>query len=972
MAEIESWESAIEFGVSEKLYTDYKICKKSDDLYIASLASVFDVLRLDTGADQKVELAAIAKTLAIYSYSAASKYLKGVDSQLNLLYSAALYYLADFPATATFLTNQIKAPNTFIEEEQFLFGFLSRKLYQNNPLSKALLEQLGPGFTNDFSILKDHLKIKQKEGLRDNPRLFIATKFSIHCLERFKEFNVWNILKQSASNYTYELWKPFLKNSHVFNIWELFPSQMTAIQAGILSDNNKTYSLQMPTSSGKTALCEILIYNEVKARKKRVLFLVPFRALAAEIHDGMSKRLETSGVNVMASYGGNIPTRSDTATIENADVLIATPEKFIGLRQFLSDLELQFQTIICDEGHLIDDSSRGLQYELLLTRLKSVEDSKRKFVFISAVLPNVNEIHEWLGGEPSQLAKSDYKPVEIDYAFLSPQRPSTTTWQLDFNPSYEPPRSYSLLEFLTQNDFKYKNSATDRLKLISGSNSYISLACAAALKACKNGPVALFTTTKGTRGVHGLASKLLELCNLGTKVADNLPLSASNWELIEYLTFQLGKNHLLVNILEYGIGFHHGGLPQEIRREIENGIQNELITILICTTTLAEGVNLPIRTLIIHTIRHHDGTRLRSLENRKIKNIIGRVGRAGKETRGRVIVVNDKERSLIERVLLDEDMQPAHGALYALIHELNKIVLNENIELKNEVFDKQHGRVLSLIDKIDLTLIDLIPANTPQDQISLHINEAIERTLAYRYCDNDQLRNCIKTVFTLRAKNLESSVPHESWRILRKIGASPRFLSMISTSNLLANPLWQTLRSCNNEQWLNEIVMQLIAISGIEINAEQNCLLKVIHGWIGGLTYEEISIGCNIHIDEALELLCQQIGYQLQELMAKLCQFAIEHHGEKNVSEMAMNWSSLLQYGLGSLQQLDMFNSGGSDRLGVWGISRFLAQNGVSKRGEELIQYLRANRNLVRTSLTHDARVPDLSLQRICKDLMLA
>ena len=89
---------------------------------------------------------------------------------------------------------------------------------------------------------------------------------------------------------------------------------------------------------------------------------------------------------------------SEGATAETADVLIITPEKFAALGQNLPDLENSFDTIICDEGHLIDDGNRGLQYELLLTKLKSSEGNPRKIVFISAILPNVDVIHGWLGG----------------------------------------------------------------------------------------------------------------------------------------------------------------------------------------------------------------------------------------------------------------------------------------------------------------------------------------------------------------------------------------------------------------------------------------------------------------------------------------------------------------------------------------------------------------------------------------------
>ena len=179
-----------------------------------------------------------------------------------------------------------------------------------------------------------------------------------------------------------------------------------------------------------------------------------------------------------------ILTKSEKASIETADVLIVTPEKFAALLQVIEGLGDQFGTVICDEGQLIDDESRGLSYELLLTKLRSA-DISRKIVFLSAILPNVDMIHEWLGGRPESLARSDYRPVQTDYAFLMPET-KKKSWQLIFNPIYPQPRSFFLRQFLIQNDFRYKNPATGKYKLIDGWKSYLSLACVSSLKARRN------------------------------------------------------------------------------------------------------------------------------------------------------------------------------------------------------------------------------------------------------------------------------------------------------------------------------------------------------------------------------------------------------------------------------------------------------------------------------------------------------
>lgn len=146
---------------------------------------------------------------------------------------------------------------------------------------------------------------------------------------------------------------------------------------------------------------------------------------------------------------------------------------------------------------------------------------------------------------------------------------------------------------------------------------------------------------------------------------------------------------------------------------------------------------------------------------------------------------------------------------------------------------------------------------------------------------------------------------------------------------------------------------------------------KVILGWISGLSYKELAESCKVDVEEVLKLLGHTVGYALQDASAKLTQLAISRYEYHNLSEMARNWPSLLQYGLNSLQQLDLFIRGVSDRLGVWGISRYLSENGILLRDRELIEFLKENEEQVVVFLKKDKRVPKLSRDRICDELGL-
>ncbi len=972
MAQMESWEAANEFGIPEKDWAKYEVRTRSDDLYVACICEIFDALRLEDQKKRESTLDSLAKILVIYSRSAAARHLKGIEQKLNQLYAAGLFYLAGRPASATFLVRQLNTlPAGLNGEEIFLYDFLARNVSRDAVLNKPVAAFIESADDNMLDVATRELHGRVKSGLESDARQFIAATLAEKALQRFATTNVWTSLRQRAPDFSAKAWRPFFLNGKSFAMWELLPSQILGLAAGLLDDADITVSLQMPTSAGKTSLCEVLLFNEVKVRKKKVLFLVPFRALAAEIRSGMSARLEASGIEIMASHGGNIPTKSETASIEDVDVLIVTPEKFMALDQIIPDFAEQFDTIICDEGHVIDDDSRGLAYELLLTRLMSAEQRQRKVVFISAILPNIAEIHTWLGGKAAGLATSNYRPVATDYAFLS--KHGKNRWMLDVNPIYEQPLHYALYGFLGDDDFRYPGPK-GRPKLIGGRSSYMSLAAASALRARVSGPVAVFTTTPGEKGVLGIGEKLFQMCSLGIALASNAPpLPRELNPVREFCAFQLGRKHLLPRLLKFGAGIHHGRLPQELRRVMEESIESKIINILICTGTLAEGVNLPIRTLVVHTVRrfNEDTERLEFIKRRSIKNMIGRVGRAGKETRGRVVFVTDTERPYFEEVLRNKNLETAHGRLFRLVELLQLFLERHDLKLQNALLEKQPPWFLAHVDSIDQSIIELIPEDTKIGAVEGQINELLDRTLAAQQTEKPKIKALLRDLFKLRGSRLKETVPAASWSLLKRTGATPRFWKQAADSGVISNKLWTELDDAMDPDWQTEILFPLLSFPNTAKPVDPKLTLKVIAGWMTGATYAEIADDTGESVDRILEITCGEVDFRLQELVGKASQLALAEHGEDDVSETASAWPSLLRYGLSTLQQLDLFERGASDRLGVWGIHRELERQDVDLRGKDLVEYIRDNGPEFYSALEADKRVPTLCFQRTCAELKI-
>jgi helicase len=493
-------------------------------------------------------------------------------------------------------------------------------------------------------------------------------------LTRFRQDNLWHdLLRHNTKNH----WKKYVEMVLARRppVWDFFPSQKAALEKGIFEEP-KCISLQMPTSSGKTALCELVVYDEVmKNPDSRILFLAPYRSLAAELKAGLARGLARLGIKSKTIYGGNVPTQAEKTAADSVSLLISTPEKLLAFSHMFEELIKSFSVVVCDEGHLIDDEERGLRYELLLSTLKGPLKGNRRFIFLSAIVPNLPDINEWLGGDQSTVISSEYRPTRLNYAFLEEMEKVKNTYQLVVNPTKALPEKYIVSYFLTREDFRFLKEETQRWNTYKYTSQRVR-SVAAALKSLRAGAVALFAPSKGPNGVRGLAEEVLRLVGSNTSIAENLtpPKGKHTREMKEYFTCIFGDTYLLSQLVKFGVLFHHGDLPQQVREVIEEAIRNGRSKFVICTNTLAEGVNLPIRTIVVHSARRYIPDRgWKSLRVRDLKNLGGRAGRAGKETNGMIIVANPDDFAVFRQVIEDRKIEPARGYLYEVIRNLTQL-----------------------------------------------------------------------------------------------------------------------------------------------------------------------------------------------------------------------------------------------------------------------------------------------------------
>nr|WP_315153480.1 DEAD/DEAH box helicase [uncultured Flavobacterium sp.] len=933
IAESESWQSFIDFELPDEEKAKYRFLRQYDDFYISLMSNAIKIIK--TNVNDAEKLLALAKGLEIFSLEKKRDNFRGVNHANNMLYAAGLYFLADYSASAWILSKIYKNEEHSSDVDIFIADFLKKEISTKTQFNYRLKKYLISGDPLYLRSLKRKINKAKLFGFEEGINLYFSSILAEALIYNFEKNNLWTDLLEIRNEPKF--WKEYIVHSinKKVPIWSFFPSQKLALQKGLLSD--KTCSLQMPTSSGKTSITELIIYNEFKKDKNcKILYLAPYRALASELKQTLAINLSKFGVSSKTIYGGNLPTIEERAAINDVNLLISTPEKFMAIEDIFNDVSENFSTIICDEGHLLDDNSRGLSYELLLSRLKNSKDKKR-FIFISAIIPNISTVNSWLGGTEKTLIESDYRPTELEFAFLNKMN-KVDAYYLDINPHKEQPYNYQLYNFLTHNELK----KPDGKKI----TSKIGLSVAVSLKATNSGTVALFAPHKrGNTGVEGLANETLsQLINNDFNNLIQYTSKSYLSSLSEYFSFVFGDDYLLTHASQYGFLYHHGDFPQNVREIIEDALRKNKIRFVICTNTLAEGVNLPIKTIVIHSTKRYNPdvrSRRSSLKIRDLKNLVGRAGRAGKETRGLVIIPHEDDFNIIHDLANNQNIEPVNGQLYNIIKLITDYLKKERLPIEPEILDTLSENFQEFLDNIDESMIDLLSEEVKIEELHELVIKLISETLSF-YQANDNEKQTLTTLFELRIEKLKPIVENNQFNVLKYSGANIRLYDDIISNFNFDDNIWETDFDILDENWLNYILddgifkLKRFDLNLSDFNEINNCTLnsldikKTIISWINGKWFHEISEELHIQIHQTLRLVNSFLSFNIQSVVSSIIRIKELKDEDYNITSNINNWPSMLVYGVNSQLKLDLIEMGLIDRIAVVELSRYLEENKYS------------------------------------------
>ena len=584
------------------------------------------------------------------------------------------------------------------------------------------------------------------------------------------------------------------------------------------------------------------------------------------------------GVTARCVYGGTVPPAEEIRELHEAQLVVGTPEALSGLLSASPEFLSRVNLIICDEGHLLDGGSRGVGLELLLTRMRARERSVPKFVFISAIVPNIEEVNAWLGGDNTTVVRSDYRPALAEFSRLvSTGTAASAPVNLEVHPQRQQPIRFSIDAFLSRADFRYWNESTKRYRTY-GFGTFKTRAIAAARKALPMGAVAVFAANKlGNQGVVGLAEELLRQLEVSLPLDGPLAYVRNRARLrsaVDYFRREYGDEWIGTRVLAVGVVLHHGDVPQESREVIEELVAEGAARMAICTNTLAEGVNLPIRTLVLYSVkrRRPDG-KTDNLLARDIKNLVGRAGRPGSETKGLIICANSNHWSLVEPVARAQPGEEVSGALLTLMLQLRRALGQRN--LTNAMLEATSA-LYTLVDGIDATLVDLAAEEVGEEELSRIAREIARQTFAAHQADDPRSVQLVEEVFALRAKRIDG-VRHAgrlAW--IRDTGARPRMLESVENSLLPLRVRWDDIESPRDPALIESLVAWAWGLPDMRSALKelpddwilsQGTFTNIVSLWLDGVPLVSIASRAGADIDTMLWLHGRILSYVLQVLV---------------------------------------------------------------------------------------------------------
>ena len=474
------------------------------------------------------------------------------------------------------------------------------------------------------------------------------------------------------------------------NIKELYPPQKEAI--GIVEKGDSVL-MSVPTAAGKTLVAYVALMRAVRSKKKGI-YLVPLRALAWE----KVNELKDICKNILngAKIGVSVGDFDKARGLSKYDIIIATSERADSLIRHNPSWLTEVECLVADEIHIINDSGRGPTLEVTLSKFREINPAIQ-IIGLSATVSNSGEIAEWLD---ATLVRSDFRPVPLR-----------------------------------------RGIAIDRgIEWEDGGKSSIGLSGVEGI-AMDNLPEQCLVFVGTRRAAEAQARNLGRLIGKKLNPGDSEKLKLYADRIKQNADEVTSVDSNLSKLIAKGVAYHHAGLTNRHRQIIESAFRDKNLKALCATPTLAAGVNLPARRVIIRDLSRWESSfqSNQPLPVLEVQQMLGRAGRPGFDVDGEGILVakNREQIDYFTENYFEGETEPVNsrlGSEPALRTHLLSLIASGTINTKERLHDflgktlfgtqgelwrTQHrlNKVLDFLDEENLIEIegrqngDFVPAN---------------------------------------------------------------------------------------------------------------------------------------------------------------------------------------------------------------------------------------------------------------------
>lgn len=923
----------VEFDIEKENYPHFQL--NSNDLIYTTLfvlSRYCEELIKNSNSEELSGLFAELSTVSQF-YDAATKSTPRQNyDNLFLLLGATSYFLAENFGSAKVLVNKIVNWNY----DESIISVLYKTLYF------LLLDKICPitlqkeRHIRYFNAISEHFtRGESEESIYDSLDILreqvyqSQDTFDVTYIDLLygvslcaMKHSAW-ILLPRHSNVDTELWKEYLLEDKSIRL--LWPAQKIILEAGTLKGQNIVVPL--PTGVGKTRSMELLLRSVFMNSGAYVaVIIVPLRALCNEITSDL-----VSALNGMAIINQFTDTTQDDFNLEllanTKYVFICTPEKISYILRHEPEFMEVIKLFIFDEAHLFDDDTRGAQYELLVSEIARSRREDSQMVLFSAVLSNANQIGDWLFHDVN---------ATIDYSLVKSTEKTIGFLSSDYTLHY-----YEKDEMSEESFYVPKSIKTVQLKLrprehkerFFPEKNPQDLAIYYAVNLCKQNGAAIFAGQ--ARSIPPIMRRIVELDSRGYDLSDLIKFGNATQINRLYNLFMLhyGESSDFTKAVKIGVLPHYANLPNGIKMSIEYALRKRHIYLVVCTTTLAEGVNIPIKYLILTTFSYGDS----KLQIRKIQNLIGRTARSGVHTEGSAIIVDPKYYDnrlnlrgggkyqwddcrrmfdygsaeactsailrLVTNLRVDYNVSYRGNSLAKYLiqnyktpscfsnlkerlkKDYKRRAKENNYKKYNFVIDREVGRLKHIIEGIENYLCFIYSTQNEYTQFTQTAKSLTDLTFAFYLADDEQKKNLEKIFQVISEKITDEITPNNvSYfaKSLYGINTSHHILQWVDENILI-------LSDYSPNDLLLEISELFILLFPKQADISKEILTVILNKWNEGKLYVDIynELSKNISLSQIEKICTKTISYDLCFLVGNIID-AIGDRDDKLCDSLAL------------------------------------------------------------------------------------